>query len=169
VELCGLGGSPGRAVSYCTLRLYILLRRKGKRQHSCWQVSPDHIRLSLDSFAHTTTLTPFSPYRHLPTLPKPATNGPHLTSGEMHPLNLKVLQRHDPSIESIIESATYVVLYHYEGIEGSMFIYKRSVRPSLQLKRTREMQELFASPGLVRPVIFGSALRVALEIFMGSS
>jgi hypothetical protein len=94
----------------------------------------------------------------------------------MHPLNLKVLQRHDPSIESIIESATYVVLYHYEddgwkkeGIEGSMFIYKRSVRPSLQLKRTREMQELFASPGLVRPVIFGSALRVALEIFMGSS
>ena len=51
---------------------------------------------------------------------------------ETHPLNLKVLQRHDPSIISIIDSATYVVLYHYdgddwqkEGIEGSMFIFRR--------------------------------------------
>lgn len=50
----------------------------------------------------------------------------------MHPLNLKVLQRHDPSVSSIISSATYVVLYHFvqdewnkAGIEGPMFIYRR--------------------------------------------
>lgn len=51
-------------------------------------------------------------------------------------MNLKVLQRHDRSIVSIVDSATYVVLYAYneqeggwkkEGIEGSMFIYRRSV------------------------------------------
>lgn len=61
----------------------------------------------------------------------------------MHPLNLKVLQRHDPSIVDIIESATYVVLYHYEddgwkkeGIEGSMFIYKRLVLCSCTVQST---------------------------------
>lgn len=50
----------------------------------------------------------------------------------MHPLNLKVLQRHDAAIVSILDSATYVVLYRYErdawskqGIEGTMFIFRR--------------------------------------------
>lgn len=50
----------------------------------------------------------------------------------MHPLNLKVLQRHDAAIVSILDSATYVVLYRFQddawakqGTEGTMFISKR--------------------------------------------
>ncbi|KAL7415125.1 hypothetical protein BDY24DRAFT_283837 [Mrakia frigida] len=63
-------------------------------------------------------------------------------TAQTHAMNLKVLQRHDPSILSIVDSATYVVLYHYdekeggwkkEGIEGSMFIFRRSISPPLGL------------------------------------
>lgn len=71
-----------------------------------------------------------------PNLPLPHSRLSFLSSSlampDTHPLNLKVLQRHDPSIVSIIDSATYVVLYHYEpdgwkkeGVEGSMFIFRR--------------------------------------------
>lgn len=72
------------------------------------------------SLALPYSLLPLSSSRAPPVMP------------ETHPLNLKVLQRHDPSIVSIVDSATYVVLYAYdgedwikEGIEGSMFIFKR--------------------------------------------
>lgn len=46
--------------------------------------------------------------------------------------NIRVLQRHDPAITTIVDQFTYVVLYRYEedrwikrGVEGSMFVYTR--------------------------------------------
>ncbi|KAK9895136.1 hypothetical protein P389DRAFT_89061 [Cystobasidium minutum MCA 4210] len=62
-------------------------------------------------------------------------------------LNLKVLQRHDPSIVEILDSTSYVVLYKYvpapnadaedpadmqwvkTSIEGSMFVFRRTQAP----------------------------------------
>lgn len=51
-----------------------------------------------------------------------------------HPLNLRVLQRHDPTITDIVDSTSYAVLYdfqddrwHKTGKEGTLFIYERSV------------------------------------------
>ena len=48
--------------------------------------------------------------------------------------NIRVLQRHDPAIHSIVDQFTYAVLYRYDddrwvkrGVEGSMFIYTRCV------------------------------------------
>lgn len=49
---------------------------------------------------------------------------------------MKVLRRHDPLIVDIIESASFVVLYSHDGewtktgIEGPMFLYRRSANPS---------------------------------------
>jgi len=58
--------------------------------------------------------------------------------------NLKVLQRHDSTIHSILDQVSYAVLYNYNfdtnedgslvgwekrGVEGSMFIYERKVEP----------------------------------------
>lgn len=52
--------------------------------------------------------------------------------------NIKVLKRHDPSIESILHSASFVVLYLYNsakgawsksGIEGPMFLFRRTASP----------------------------------------
>lgn len=46
--------------------------------------------------------------------------------------NIRVLQRHDPQITSIVDQFTYAVLYQYNGsqwvkrgVEGSMFVYIR--------------------------------------------
>lgn len=50
--------------------------------------------------------------------------------------NMKVLRRHDPLIVDIIESASFVVLYSHDGewtktgIEGPMFLYRRSASPA---------------------------------------
>ena len=81
--------------------------------------------------ALSTLTTPFPPLPPPLTLFRSLLTSP-LAMPDTHPLNLKVLQRHDPSIVSIIDSATYVVLYHYEpdgwkkeGVEGSMFIFRR--------------------------------------------
>ncbi|UZJ54665.1 hypothetical protein CBS101457_003985 [Exobasidium rhododendri] len=52
-----------------------------------------------------------------------------------HQINMKVLRRHDKAIVDIIESASFVVLYSHNGewtktgIEGPMFLYRRSVNP----------------------------------------
>ncbi|PWN27863.1 PH domain-like protein, partial [Jaminaea rosea] len=55
-----------------------------------------------------------------------------------HAFNIKVLRRHDASISSILYSASFVVLYQYStsssswtktGIEGPMFLFKRSESP----------------------------------------
>ncbi|CAO1614460.1 unnamed protein product [Sympodiomycopsis kandeliae] len=52
--------------------------------------------------------------------------------------NIKVLKRHDPQIATIVHSASFVVLYQYDnstsswsktGIEGPMFLYKRTISP----------------------------------------
>ena len=57
-------------------------------------------------------------------------------------LNIKVLKRHDSSIDVIIDHASFVVLYKYEdekwgktGAEGPMFLYHRSVS---SVKRERD-------------------------------
>jgi hypothetical protein len=49
-----------------------------------------------------------------------------------HPLNLRVLQRQDPTISAILESTSYAVLYdftddrwHKTGKEGTLFLYER--------------------------------------------
>lgn len=46
--------------------------------------------------------------------------------------NIRVLQRHDPQITTIVDQFTYAVLYRYQddrwvkrGVEGSMFVYTR--------------------------------------------
>lgn len=51
-------------------------------------------------------------------------------------LNLKVLRRHDPSIVTILETASFVVLYNYNdgewtktGVEGPLFLFRRRVPP----------------------------------------
>ncbi|SPO23771.1 related to decapping enzyme [Ustilago trichophora] len=50
--------------------------------------------------------------------------------------NLKVLRRHDPSIVSIVETASFVVLYNYNGgewtktgVEGPLFLFQRRLPP----------------------------------------
>ncbi|EST05236.1 Dcp1-like decapping [Kalmanozyma brasiliensis GHG001] len=50
--------------------------------------------------------------------------------------NLKVLRRHDPSIVSIFETASFVVLYNYNngewtktGVEGPLFLFRRRLPP----------------------------------------
>jgi mRNA-decapping enzyme 1B len=52
--------------------------------------------------------------------------------------NIKVLKRHDAAIDSIVHSASFVVLYLYDtrkgawsktGIEGPMFLYHRTQAP----------------------------------------
>lgn len=50
--------------------------------------------------------------------------------------NLKVLRRHDPSIVSIVETASFVVLYNYNGgewtktgVEGPLFLFRRRLPP----------------------------------------
>ncbi|KAG8864048.1 hypothetical protein FRB96_006921 [Tulasnella sp. 330] len=50
--------------------------------------------------------------------------------------NIRVLQRHDPQITSIVDQFTYVVLYRFDGerwvkrgVEGSMFFYTRTDPP----------------------------------------
>ncbi|KAG8995965.1 hypothetical protein FRB90_012860, partial [Tulasnella sp. 427] len=50
--------------------------------------------------------------------------------------NIRVLQRHDPAITTIVDQFTYAVLYRYEddswvkrGVEGSMFVYTRTDPP----------------------------------------
>ncbi|KAG8906751.1 hypothetical protein FRB99_006242 [Tulasnella sp. 403] len=50
--------------------------------------------------------------------------------------NIRVLQRHDPQITTIVDQFTYAVLYRYEhdrwikrGVEGSMFVYTRTEPP----------------------------------------
>ncbi|KAG9029020.1 hypothetical protein FRB95_005796 [Tulasnella sp. JGI-2019a] len=50
--------------------------------------------------------------------------------------NIRVLQRHDPQITSIVDQFTYAVLYRYDGerwvkrgVEGSMFVYTRTDPP----------------------------------------
>jgi hypothetical protein len=54
------------------------------------------------------------------------------TESARQAINLRTLQRCDPSIRTILDSASYVVLYKYlggkwtkEGIEGSLFVYER--------------------------------------------
>ncbi|KDQ10421.1 hypothetical protein BOTBODRAFT_36326 [Botryobasidium botryosum FD-172 SS1] len=84
---------------------------------------------------------------HPPANAKPAT--PAKPQASMSPAsrlawNLKVLQRHDPSIHSILDQVSYAVLYNYNfdtnsdgslvgwekrGVEGSMFIYERKTEP----------------------------------------
>ncbi|KAJ3018088.1 hypothetical protein HKX48_003164 [Thoreauomyces humboldtii] len=53
-------------------------------------------------------------------------------------VNLNVLRRHDPSISQILESSSHVVVYDFDpvtknwtkkGIEGTMFVFQRSVAP----------------------------------------
>ncbi|KAJ8329711.1 hypothetical protein QVD99_003995 [Batrachochytrium dendrobatidis] len=53
-------------------------------------------------------------------------------------LNLSVLRRHDPLIESISETSSHVTVYSFEsrsqtwtkrGIEGTIFVYQRSIEP----------------------------------------
>lgn len=50
--------------------------------------------------------------------------------------NLKVLRRHDPSIVEIVETASFVVLYNYNGgewtktgVEGPLFLFRRRLPP----------------------------------------
>lgn len=50
--------------------------------------------------------------------------------------NLKVLRRHDPSIVTIFETASFVVLYNYNdgewtktGVEGPLFLFRRRLPP----------------------------------------
>ncbi|KAG8946683.1 hypothetical protein FRC03_001313 [Tulasnella sp. 419] len=50
--------------------------------------------------------------------------------------NIRVLQRHDPKITTIVEQFTYAVLYRYDdetwvkkGVEGAMFVYTRTDPP----------------------------------------
>lgn len=50
--------------------------------------------------------------------------------------NLKVLRRHDPSIVTILETASFVVLYNYNdgewtktGVEGPLFLFRRRLPP----------------------------------------
>lgn len=49
-----------------------------------------------------------------------------------HPLNLRVLQRHDSTITDILELTSYAVLYKFSddkwsktGKEGTLFVYDR--------------------------------------------
>ncbi|KAI8810918.1 hypothetical protein BJ742DRAFT_675424 [Cladochytrium replicatum] len=51
-------------------------------------------------------------------------------------LNLAVLKRHDPTIDSIIDGTSHVVVYDFDtstqswtkrGVEGTMFIFSRGV------------------------------------------
>ncbi|KAI8918446.1 hypothetical protein DFJ77DRAFT_428704 [Powellomyces hirtus] len=53
-------------------------------------------------------------------------------------VNLNVLRRHDPTIVSILDSSSHVVVYDFapetkswtkKGIEGTMFIFQRSAAP----------------------------------------
>ncbi|KAJ9071515.1 hypothetical protein DSO57_1036143 [Entomophthora muscae] len=57
---------------------------------------------------------------------------------EKRALNLKVLKRHDMTIDSILDQSSHVVIYNFDvesqqwknaGYEGSMFIFKRTVAP----------------------------------------
>ena len=50
--------------------------------------------------------------------------------------NLKVLRRHDASIVEIVETASFVVLYNYNGgewtktgVEGPLFLFRRRLPP----------------------------------------
>ncbi len=59
-------------------------------------------------------------------------NSASQASAARQAINLRTLQRIDPTILSILEWASYVVLYTYvggkwakEGIEGSLFVYQR--------------------------------------------
>ena len=54
------------------------------------------------------------------------------TSRYLH--NLKVIQRHDPSITSLFDQFPHVCVYHHKGdewrkkgCEGAMFLFERSV------------------------------------------
>lgn len=111
----------------------------------CLPLSPASSLSSFPPSAHTPRLSKSAIDSWPLLLPLPLTSLPpllrrraprstfhHRSLARMHPLNLKVLQRHDPSVSSIISSATYVVLYHFvqdewnkAGIEGPMFIYRR--------------------------------------------
>ncbi|KAG7548982.1 hypothetical protein FFLO_03095 [Filobasidium floriforme] len=58
------------------------------------------------------------------------------TESARQAINLRTLQRCDPTIRTILDSASYVVLYKYlggkwtkEGIEGSLFVYERTTVP----------------------------------------